>query len=478
MIIVPVERKIDWRRPPLVLIALVVLNVLIFAFYQSDDQALMLEAAQHYHDSNMLDTEWRAYQVYSKQSNAREPLSKDDELAIYYIVSDSGFDYFMQQDGAQYVPKSKRRAWRESRDQLEDISSKISSHAFGFHPDRISIVQLISSQFLHGSIMHLVGNMVFLILVGFAVEAALGSTVFLLYYLLSGIGGALFYAALINSGGATLIGASGSISGVMAMYVVLFAMRKVQFFYWVFIFTGYLRAAAILMLPVYILKEVISYLTIEGSNVAFTAHIGGFLAGAVLVLLTQHLRSQMIDDDYLDNKPQALDPIDSEIEKVYELMGLCEFAQAWEKLKPIKQGRGNRADIVDLEFNLVRALHPKKVHDYLLHRLDKTGNSENLVLAQLTFWRRMDTQQRADISIEKRGRLLTAALELNNLEMAEQVFESMQSATQASMNLAVSARQLSAFCKGINKPEKSEKYHKLSQMLASDKHQEALEPQW
>ena len=54
MIIVPVEKMIDWRRPPLVLIALVALNVLVFAFYQGDDNEIMSEAIDHYYDNDMI----------------------------------------------------------------------------------------------------------------------------------------------------------------------------------------------------------------------------------------------------------------------------------------------------------------------------------------------------------------------------------------------------------------------------------------
>ncbi len=464
MIIVPVEKTIDWRRPPMVLIMLVALNVLVFAFYQGDDNEAVYDAVEHYRDKGLLNTEWRAYQAYTKMSDSSSDLRKTDKHAIYIIISDAGFDRFMAQGGERYIPSSKRARWRDARNELERISNKISSKAYGFHTDEISIIELFSYQFLHGDAMHLIGNMVFLVLVGFAVEAALGSAVFLAYYLAAGVGAALLYAASSSSIGG-LVGASGSVSGVMAMYVVLFGLRKIKFFYWIFIFTGYVRAAAIIMLPVYILKEVHSYFSIEGSNVAFTAHIGGFICGALLVWLTKEYRSNAIDETYLDNTPEEVDPTSAALQRVYELMGRCEFSKAWEMLKPIKQANANRKDIVELEFNLVRALHPSKLEDYLLHRMGKSGNSENLIGAQLQQWRKYNAVQRAGLSSAKRDSLLSSALDNSVLDIAEQVFETLKADDERAMTLAVSASQIATFCEQKNIPQKAKKYSQLAQNL-------------
>lgn len=472
MIIVPVEKKIDWRRPPLVLIALVVLNVLIFAFYQSGDDDLALHAIEHYQQYDMLETEWRAYKAYARDAELPYEVDKRSEYAAYQIVMDPGFDRFMAERGRQYIPKLKREQWNEARKQLESITGRISSNAFGFHSDDISVVQLLSTQFLHGSIMHLLGNMVFLILVGFAVEAALGSWVFLAYYLVSGVGAALLFAALSASGGGALIGASGSISGVMAMYVVLFGLRKIEFFYWIFVFTGYIRAAAIVMLPVYILKEIHSYMTLEGSNVAFTAHIGGFVTGAVLVWVTRQFRSEVIDDDYLDNKPEVTDRIALAVQRIYDQLGQCEFEKAWEMLKPIKQNNPNRSDIVELEYHLVRAYHPRKLQEYLVHRMGKPNNPTGVVTAQLSQWKKLNTDKRERLSLEKQSALLGEALGLSNLEVAEDIFKSMRQRSQDFMQLAASARQLSAFCHRSNRQDKADRYSGLAQELANPSYAE------
>ena len=126
--------------------------------------------------------------------------------------------------------------------------------------------------------------MFFLVICGFAVEAAIGHLRFLLFYLFSGVVAGVSHAAMDLDSSSVLIGASGSVSAVMAMYLGVFRFKKIEFFYWFFIFVGYFRAPALLILPFYIGKELVQFYTEAGSNVAFMAHAGGFVAGLVLAL--------------------------------------------------------------------------------------------------------------------------------------------------------------------------------------------------
>jgi len=235
MIIVPVEKKVDWKRPPLVLILIVLLNILVFVFYQSSDNSALGDAVGVYESKNLVKQEWSAFKAYSRRNGLPYEFEKNDPETVWYIVSDPGFDRFMRKNHRHYIKSAEYSRWRAARDRVEDISSTMSGRVAGFNTTEISPFTLISYQFLHGGVMHLLGNMVFLILTGFAVEAALGSLRFLGFYLLSGIGSALLFTLLEPSAG-TLVGASGSISGVMAMYVALFGFRKIQFFYWIFIY--------------------------------------------------------------------------------------------------------------------------------------------------------------------------------------------------------------------------------------------------
>lgn len=465
MIIVPVEKKVDWKRPPIVLILLVAINILVFAFYQSGDQELLTDAVQTYEKKSLLQTEWTAYKAYSRRKDATLELDKTDPSMLWYIVSDPGFDRFMRKNHRHYISDKDHTKWRRARDQVEQYSSQMSGAAYGANSSDLKPLQLITYQFLHGGIMHILGNMVFLVLTGFAVEAALGSLRFLGFYLLSGVGSALLFALFDSSASGSLVGASGSISGVMAMYVVLFGTRKIQFFYWFFIFTGYVRAAAIIMLPFYVGFEVYKYLSNDGSNVAYTAHIGGFLVGAVLVFLTQSLNKTAIDEKYIEGDEAQVDPFAASLNKLYLVIAQCDFKRAWEMLKPLKVSHPSRPILIEIEYNLVRALHPKKLNDYLLHRLDKPGNPKPLVLAQARAWQNYADNQRQAISFEKKSSLLQNALGVNCLSAAENIFRDIKSDPQRELDLAMLAKRIAVYCSDKHS-DKTTEYSKLAAKMA------------
>jgi membrane associated rhomboid family serine protease len=141
---------------------------------------------------------------------------------------------------------------------------------------------LLTYMFLHGSVWHLLGNMLFLWVFGDNVEDALGHVRFLLFYLLCGIaGGLLFFATQLHST-APLIGASGAIAGVVAAYVML----SPRVHLWVLV----LRIFP-LQLPAYwaigswiVMNVAFAFLNLD-SSVAWWAHIGGLIAGALLVIV-------------------------------------------------------------------------------------------------------------------------------------------------------------------------------------------------
>ncbi len=466
MIIVPVEKKVDWKRPPIALIIIVLINVLVFAFYQSDDQNVLSDAVNAYQQNELIDKEWSAYKAYARRNERPIELDKSNPDMPWYIVSDPGFDRFMRKNHRHYISQDEYASWREDRDRVESFSSKMSGTAYGFDSRDIQPLQLITYQFLHGGFMHILGNMVFLVLTGFAVEAALGSLRFLSFYLISGVASALLFA-LFESSGISLVGASGSISGVMAMYVAVFGMRKIQFFYWLFIFTGYVRAAAIIMLPFYVGFELYKYFNDDGSNVAYTAHIGGFLAGAVLVFLTQNLNKSGIDEEYIERDEKPVDPFAQSLNKLYTLIAQCEFKRAWEALKPLKKKYPNKPVLIEIEYNLVRAVHPKKLDDYLLHRLDKENNSKALVNAQMTAWQNYSTEQRQKVKFAKKSMLLQNALEFDSLSVAENIFKELRSDSTHDLDIAMLARRIAVHCQGGRLDDKTSKYNDLASKLAS-----------
>ncbi len=142
---------------------------------------------------------------------------------------------------------------------------------------------LITSMFLHGGWMHLIGNMLYLWIFGNNIEDVMGHARFILFYVTCGIVAALSHALISPSSTIPMVGASGAISGVLGAYLLLFPRAHVLVF---MPGLGITRVAAGFVLGVWFLMQLLSggmSLGSQGGGVAFFAHIGGFLAGMVLL---------------------------------------------------------------------------------------------------------------------------------------------------------------------------------------------------
>jgi len=464
MVILPTEKHIDWRRPPVVLIALVLLNLIVFFAYQSQDITRLQKAVEAYQQFELLEIErpaWDAYRLQNPDLYGTEELPGDDESLSYGPVMDPQFKTFIDEQSDTYIAIEKREYWKRSRAEVEFLVSRISYQAYGLIPKNISLITVFTHQFLHGGIMHLIGNMVFLLLVGFAVEAALGSKRFLLYYLVSGVFSGAAYAAyqmVIGEGEISLVGASGAISGVMAMYLALFRLRKIEFFYWFFIFTGYFRAAAIVILPAYILKELYFLYFTEGSNVAYMAHIAGFVAGAVLILVTQHLQAEVIDTDYLDGKEEVQDPYLVGLQGLYQQIGRCNFRQAWKLLQQLHQSFGKRPELKEIEYNLLRILSPDKADELLLDQFGRAANEPIILAGQVDKWRSMSADERLDLSFHRKLAFANSLLNSDYLQVCDELFTDLKKTECPAPELAELAQRLAMHFRRYNRPEKADRY--------------------
>jgi membrane associated rhomboid family serine protease len=152
----------------------------------------------------------------------------------------------------------------------------------------LAAVPLVTSMFLHGGILHLLGNMLFLWVFGGSVEDRFGHKAYLLFYFVCGIGAGLTH--IVANWGSTVpsIGASGAISGVMGAYIMLFPLSRILTLVPLLFFFFTVRLPALLMLGYWFLIQFLSGMSSLGERdqggVAWWAHIGGFLLGAVLAV--------------------------------------------------------------------------------------------------------------------------------------------------------------------------------------------------
>ncbi len=176
---------------------------------------------------------------------------------------------------------------------------------FGFVPARLfhpelaagipnpgALIPFVSSMFLHGGLLHLVGNMLYLWVFGDNVEDALGHGRYLFFYLCCGASATLLHAATAAESTVPLVGASGAIAGVLGAYFLFFPRSRVVTLVPIFFLFPVVEVRAGVFLAIWFVMQVwmgstesLRALAGQGAGVAWWAHVGGFVAGGALGLL-------------------------------------------------------------------------------------------------------------------------------------------------------------------------------------------------
>ncbi len=148
-------------------------------------------------------------------------------------------------------------------------------------------ITLLTSLFLHGSFFHLIGNMWFLWIFGNNIEDVVGHYKFLTFYILGGVAASFLQIAVSASSTVPVIGASGAVSAVLGAYILKFPRARVKTLMFLFIFVTVINVPAVAFIGIWFFMQLLSSVTRSGSNVAWFAHIGGFIFGLLAIMLFQ-----------------------------------------------------------------------------------------------------------------------------------------------------------------------------------------------
>ena len=320
MLIIPLHKAISRRNFPLVTLLLVLANVLVFAVLQGGDTEVTLEAVEYYHDSGLDEREWRWLEGFvagyetdfrkrmERLDKAAEKGADEQRVALARSRMVESHPEFLPalRSGEIIEPDSDQYAnWKSDREAFDRLMDRSFTRRYMLDYNEVESVHLLSHMFMHGGVGHLVGNMLFLLLLGILVEGALGPGLFLGAYLVAGLGGSALSLAVHWGTPTGMLGASGAIAGLMGLFTVLYGRLRVRFFYWAWVYFDYVRAPAIVLLPIWLGWELLQFAISEGSNVAYEAHAGGIVVGALIASGVRALGWQR--DDFLRDESQRED---------------------------------------------------------------------------------------------------------------------------------------------------------------------------
>jgi membrane associated rhomboid family serine protease len=441
MLIIPAENTVNWKRPPWVTLGLMLACLLVFLFYQGGDSGKQQQAVERYLEQNLQTLEAPAYEDYLQRqirfegaANRVHDLQQFQELqaednpywlATRLLMDREFYQYLLENQSVLWAP-AQRAYWNEARIPIEEnYIDQLSAFQLGLVPASPSLYTLITYQFLHGGWGHIIGNLVFLFLLGFTVEKALGAGRFLLAYLGCGMLSGLVFTAFSSGSHIPLVGASGSISGLMGMYVAIYGLRKIRFFYFLGVYFNYFRAPALAILPVWVGKEVYDYWFAGATGIAYMAHAGGLMAGAALVWA--------LGKSWLQVREEFFEPDEEEQDELF----ITPYAQAMASL-----GRMD-FDLAKRQFEALYASHPDRPilleHLYQLAKLrpelpeyrDRTRALMNDTLSRhqpekmVGVWQEYlrNGESHQPLSAEDHNRVLFACLKQHDLKAAEKAFE-------------------------------------------------------
>ncbi|WP_341677205.1 rhomboid family intramembrane serine protease [Niveibacterium sp. SC-1] len=389
MLILPIPPRPDWRRPPLVTLAILIACCVVFFGWQTDDEARWGTALTQYMESGLAATELPRYveQLAEHDPGRAEALRKTLDTsrwteAFGAMEQDAGFMQALRADEIVRPDEHGYATWKTAREEFARLRAQIFSERYGFRTTAPSILTAFTHMFLHGDEGHLFGNMVVFAITGYMVEAFLGGGVFLLFFLAAGLCGAGMDLLLNPLRPGVGIGASGAISGVMAMYVVLFGFSRIRFVGWFLVYVSIFEAPALLVLPLWIAKEAWSMWADHASHVNFSAHLGGFVGGAVLAGLWRLAHRKQATSRPLPGATPPEDPVLAALKRADALTQQLRLDEARGLLARLAQAHPQRADLLQRFYALAKfAPASPEFHTAarLVFHLPENGEHEALV---------------------------------------------------------------------------------------------------
>ena len=286
MLILPVGENTGRRTLPWVCIFLIIINTLLYGTATHRDNQLEIPLTDQQlvslaeHESSLL-MDWLSHQDSATYADAVAMNDRGPDFMFAYGWFNQTFTRHVHE---QWKSRPPSEQWRDLRGEMEQWVTRFSAFRWGLIPDAPTATTFFSSMFMHGDWFHLLGNMVWLIIFGIAMERYWGALRFSVAYLVSGLGAGLLFILADPDSGVPLVGASGAIAGIMGLYAGTYRLRQVEFFYTLGFVFGSFRAPALVLFPVWLGWELVQAATAD-SNVAYMAHAGGLISGLIIAFL-------------------------------------------------------------------------------------------------------------------------------------------------------------------------------------------------
>lgn len=376
---IPIEKKPEWKNPPIFTIVLIFICIGCYFTWQNNDTERENLAFQYYLQSGLAIIEVPAYIGYLKTteqtalSASLEALLKNNSLqahrvALKRLIIDG--DFLKQLDNLQIINSQHANfnMWLQMHKEFKRLLNRIVKYRYGVKPYDYNLESLVLHNFLHNDTNHLIINMIFLFMFGFVIELVIGRSAYLLVFLTSGVASAATLILLEPHSAYWVVGASGAIAGLVGFYTLLYGKRRIRFFYTIIVYFGYVTAPALVLLPVWFIFELINqYLFLD--QVSNLSHLGGLATGALLGLIYKRY-PQLIHQQAMQNPGNELE-FQKKFQIALELIAQLKFNSALKILNELLVNQPNNIQVIKLLYNLEKVHPESNQYHVFTHQLIK-----------------------------------------------------------------------------------------------------------
>lgn len=362
MLILPLHRPLTRANFPIVTTVILLINLLVFFGLQAGDRGRWMQAWTYYKNSGMAEIEAPLYREHLRsldETEARADQNPEEaemwaEFMRLSAASDEDFRVRLER-GELFASRVEYQRWLPFNTQFRQLDRKSFTERFVLRTDEPTAAALIVAVFMHGSLGHLVGNMLFLVIFGFLVEGAIGRWRFLALYLAAGLGGDAAHLAMYYGQPGGALGASGAIAGLMGAVSILWGLRKIRVFWWFGIFFDYIRIPAICLFPFWLGWEILQLVLYPNSGVGYAAHAGGLVTGGLLAWLARR-RGWIREEALLEETDVAAqDPVLQVLDQAQRLIGEGRATEAERLLAPLTSQFPERLDLALCRFRAAQS---------------------------------------------------------------------------------------------------------------------------
>jgi membrane associated rhomboid family serine protease len=295
----------NWLKYPLTL-TLAFANIFIFFVFFSDTSDSWSQ--MHLLEKESLIVTGRLYTQFSKSHVkiqqdlptwlGKVDVSDDAQMEVMGALGLRDGDFLKQAATQEYTGDVIEIAtWRKEMKSFQEKYFSQALFRFGLSSMQKNSFAWITYQFSHSGFVHLLSNLVFLFVMGFAVEALVGSVGVLLIYIVGGIAGGLGFLLINGHGAIPMVGASAAVSALLSFYCIAETRKRVRFAYFISPIEGqygFIYLPTLLIFPLFLLTDFASLLSTPeglGGGVAYSAHIGGSIIGALMAVAYRFMKS-------------------------------------------------------------------------------------------------------------------------------------------------------------------------------------------